>query len=99
MRLTQGLFLFGIILTITILNVEGDLKFDAQGNIIDDGLNLENDLPKDLKKTKPLVKPKPNRMLPESNRVMANSAGKGTLNHDLLHVLILVSYFNILILH
>jgi len=80
MGLTQGLFLFGIILTITILNVEGDLKFDAQGNIIDDGLNLENDLPKDLRKTKPLVKPKRNRLLPESNRVMANSAGKGSEN-------------------
>ena len=93
MRLTQGLFLFGIILTITILNVEGDLKFDAQGNIIDDGLNLENDLPRDLKKTKPLVKPKRNRMLPESSRVMANAAAKGILNNDLLHVLILVSYF------
>ena len=89
MRLIQGLFLFSIILATTILNVEGDLKFDAQGNIIDDGLNLENDLPKDLKKTKPLVKPKPNRMLPESNRVMANSAAKGTLDNEFLHVLIL----------
>ena len=88
MRLIQGLFLISIILATTILNVEGDLKFDAQGNIIDDGLNLENDLPKDLKKTKPLVKPKPNRMLPESNRVVANSAAKGTLNHDLLLILL-----------
>ena len=88
MRLTQGLFLFGFILSTTILNVEGDLKFDAQGNIIDDGLNLENDLPKDLRKTKPLVKAKRNRLLPESNRVMANSAAKGTLNNEFLHILV-----------
>ena len=83
MRLIQGLFLFYIILTINILNAEGDLKFDAQGNIIDDGLNLNiPSLPKDLKdqkKSKPLGSAKSNRLLPKSDRVMADSAAKGLL--------------------
>ena len=79
MRLIQGLFFFGIILATTILNVDGDLKFDAQGNIIDDGLHLENDLPKDSKKSKPMVMPKTNRGLPLASRVMDNAASKGTI--------------------
>ena len=93
MRLIQGLFLFYIILTINILNAEGDLKFDAQGNIIDDGLNLNiPSLPKDLKdqkKSKPLGSAKSNRLLPKSDRVMADSAAKGLLY---LFTYILLSY-------
>ena len=81
MRLIQGLFLCCIIFTTNILNAEGDLKFDAQGNIIDDGLNLDiPSLPnpnKDPKKSKPLGGGKSNHLLPQSDRVMANSAAKG----------------------
>ena len=82
MRLIKSLFLLSILLATSIINVKGDLKFDAQGNIIDDGLNLDNDLPKDSKKAKPLVGAKSNRLLPQSERVISNSAAKGIMNRN-----------------
>ena len=60
----------------------GDLKFDAQGNIIDDGLNLNLYLPKDSKKAEPLVQAKSNTLLPQLERVISNSAAKGIRNRN-----------------
>ena len=77
MRLIQCVFIFGIVLSVYILTVECQLKFDAEGNIIDDGLNLNvPSFPKDQKKPKPMVE-KSSRIMPKSDRVMDNVASKG----------------------
>ena len=77
MRLIQSVFIFGIVLSVDILTVECQLKFDAEGNIIDDGLNLNvPSFPKDQKKLKPMVE-KSSRIMPKSDRVMDNVASKG----------------------
>ena len=77
MRLIQSVFIFGIVLSVDILTVECQLKFDAEGNIIDDGLNLNvPSFPKDQKKPKPMVE-KSSRIMPKSDRVMDNVASKG----------------------
>ena len=68
-------FIFCLIFTIEILHnvVECQLKFDADGNIVDDGLNLQSSFPKDQKKPKPLVA----KSRPKSDRVKGDSAPKG----------------------
>ena len=77
MRLIQSVFIFGIVLSVDILTVECQLKFDAEGNIIDDGLNLNvPSFPKDQKKPKTMVE-KSSRIMPKSDRVMDNVASKG----------------------
>ena len=77
MRLIQCVCIFGIVLLIGILNVECQLKFDAEGNIIDDGLNLNvPSFPKDQKKPRPMVE-KSSRLMPKSDRVIDNGASKG----------------------
>ena len=82
MRLIKSLFLLSIVLATLIINVKGDLKFDAQSNIIDDGLNLNNDLPKDSKKSQPLVQAKSNKLVQQLERVISNSAAKGIINRN-----------------
>ena len=82
MRLIKTLFLLSIVLATLIINVKGDLKFDVQSNIIDDGLNLNNDISKESKKAQPLVQAKSNRLLPQLERVISNSAAKGIRNRN-----------------
>jgi len=82
MRLIQCVCIFGIVLLIGILNVECQLKFDAEGNIIDDGLNLNvPSFPKDQKKPRPMVE-KSSRLMPKSDRVIDNGASKDTGSRD-----------------
>ena len=70
----QYVYILCIIFTIAILHVECQLKFDADGNIVDDGLNLSvPSFPKDQKKLKPLVA----KSRPKSERVKGDVAPKG----------------------
>ena len=80
MVLNQCLLVFGIILIIDILSVNGQLKFDAEGNIIDDGLNLNvPSFPKEQKKPKAMVE-KSSRMMPKADKVMDSVGSKGMSN-------------------
>ena len=95
MRLIQCVFVLGIILSIDILTVKGQLKFDAEGNIIDDGLNLNvPSFPKEQKKPKPMVE-KSSKMIPKAYRVMDNPASKGIHDSNFRGICTL-KYYNIL---
>merc|ERR1712080_395148 len=73
MGLIRDVFLLSIALIVAILNVECQLKFDANGNIIDDGLNLNlPDLPKEPKRDQ---KYKLAKNRPKSERVMGAEKG------------------------
>jgi len=73
MGLIRYVFLLSIALIVAILNVECQLKFDANGNIIDDGLNLNlPDLPKEPKRDQ---KYKLAKNRPKSERVMGAEKG------------------------
>ena len=69
----QYAYIFCTIFTIVILNVECQLKFDADGNIVDDGLNLPSSFSKDQKKPRPLIV----KSRPKSERVKGDIAPKG----------------------
>lgn len=78
MSLIQYVFLLSIALTVIILNVECQLKFDADGNILDDGLNLNlPELPKEPRRDQ---KSKLAKNRPKSERVMG--AQKGAQNSN-----------------
>ena len=73
MSLIQYVFLLSIALTAIILNVECQLKFDADGNILDDGLNLNlPELPKEPRRDQ---KSKLAKNRPKSERVMGAQKG------------------------
>ena len=58
-----------------ILHVQCQLKFDKEGNILDDGLNLPS-FPKDQKKPKALVAAKSK---PKSAKVLEQKQPKGII--------------------
>ena len=72
MKHLQIASIFCAIFAISVLQAKRQIKFDGEGNIVDDGLNLPT-FPKEPKIPKPLI----SKSRPHSERVKGDSAPKG----------------------
>ena len=64
--------IFCAIFAISVLQAKRQIKFDEDGHIVDDGLNLPT-FPKEIKRPKPLI----SKSRPNAERVKGGSAPKG----------------------
>ena len=81
MKPSQCGFKVSFLLSMIFLCVNGQLKFDADGNIIDDGLNLNIPAAPTVQKRPLVAKSKPQPLLaksrPQPDRVVGNAEEKG----------------------
>ena len=74
-------FKVSFLLSMIFLCVNGQLKFDADGNIIDDGLNLNIPAAPTVQKRPLVAKSKPQPLVaksrPQPDRVVGNAEEKG----------------------
>ena len=81
MKPIQCGFKVSFVLSMIFLCVHGQLKFDADGNIIDDGLNLNIPAAPTVQKIPLVAKSKPQPLVvksrPQPDRVVGNAETKG----------------------
>ena len=82
MRPFQCAFKVSFLLSMIFLCAHSQLKFDADGNIIDDGLNLNIPAAPTVQKRPLVAKSKPQPLVaksrPQPDRVVGNAETKGT---------------------